>query len=85
MSQRGFGFFGRRIAALAGLLLVAASVGGAEPAVSGERHYLYVAEPGVRDYVEWGGAGILVFDMDNGTADQRVRRIGDDVVVRLEP
>jgi DNA-binding beta-propeller fold protein YncE len=33
---------------------------------SGERHYLYVAEPGVRDYVQWGGAGILVFDIDNG-------------------
>jgi DNA-binding beta-propeller fold protein YncE len=34
----------------------------------GERHYLYVAAPGIRDYLEFGGAGILVFDMDNAHA-----------------
>ena len=28
-----------------------------------ERHLLYVAEPGIRNYVEWGGIGILVFDI----------------------
>src|SRR6185503_2702146 len=38
-----------------------------EPA-PGERHLLYVAAPGIRDYLEFGGAGILVFDMDNGHA-----------------
>jgi DNA-binding beta-propeller fold protein YncE len=31
-----------------------------------ERHYLYVVSPGIRDYLQFGGAGILVFDMDNG-------------------
>jgi hypothetical protein len=31
-----------------------------------ERHFLYVASPGVRNYTNWGGAGILVFDADNG-------------------
>jgi DNA-binding beta-propeller fold protein YncE len=31
-----------------------------------ERHFLYVAVPGVRNYVEHGGIGILVFDIDNG-------------------
>jgi DNA-binding beta-propeller fold protein YncE len=31
-----------------------------------ERHYLYVAEPGIRNYVEYGGIGVLVFDIDNG-------------------
>src|SRR5436309_3578617 len=31
-----------------------------------ERHLLYVAVPGVRNYVEHGGVGILVFDMDDG-------------------
>ena len=31
-----------------------------------ERHYLYVASPGIRNYVEYGGVGLLVFDMDNG-------------------
>jgi DNA-binding beta-propeller fold protein YncE len=33
-----------------------------------ERHLLYVAEPGIRDYVELGGAGILVFDRDRDFA-----------------
>jgi len=31
-----------------------------------ERHYLYVASPGIRNYVEYGGIGVLVYDMDNG-------------------
>src|SRR5438128_2595116 len=30
-----------------------------------ERHYLYVVAPGIRNYLEFGGAGILVFDIDN--------------------
>jgi DNA-binding beta-propeller fold protein YncE len=29
-----------------------------------DRHLLYVAVPGIRNYVEWGGVGILVYDMD---------------------
>src|SRR6185369_3917107 len=28
--------------------------------------FLYVVCPGIRDYLEFGGAGILVFDIDNG-------------------
>ena len=35
--------------------------------------YLYVATPGVRNYLEYGGHGLLVFDIDNG--HQFVRRI----------
>jgi len=31
-----------------------------------EKHLLYVAVPGIRNYVEHGGIGILVFDIDNG-------------------
>lgn len=31
-----------------------------------ERRYLYVAVPGIRNYLEWGGAGILVYDIDRG-------------------
>jgi len=31
-----------------------------------EQHLLYVAEPGIRNYVEYGGVGILVFDIDHG-------------------
>jgi DNA-binding beta-propeller fold protein YncE len=38
-----------------------------------ERHYLYVAEPGIRNYVEYGGIGVLVFDIDN--AYKFVKRI----------
>ena len=34
---------------------------------------LYVAAPGVRDYLEYGGHGVLVFDMDHGF--KFVRRI----------
>jgi DNA-binding beta-propeller fold protein YncE len=43
------------------LALAAALVASAK-----ERHFLYVAEPGIRNYVEYGGIGVLVFDMDNG-------------------
>ncbi|HMC62023.1 MAG TPA: hypothetical protein VKJ01_22705 [Candidatus Solibacter sp.] len=31
-----------------------------------EQHLLYVANPGTRNYVQYGGVGILVFDIDNG-------------------
>src|SRR3954470_15280779 len=28
--------------------------------------YLYVVTPGIRDYLQYGGAGIVVFDIDQG-------------------
>ncbi len=31
-----------------------------------ERHLLYVAAPGIRNYLEYGGHGLLVFDIDDG-------------------
>jgi hypothetical protein len=37
------------------------------------RRWLYVATPGIRDYLEYGGHGVLVFDIDRGHAF--VRRI----------
>jgi hypothetical protein len=37
------------------------------------RRLLYVAVPGVRDYLEYGGHGLLVFDIDDG--HKFVRRI----------
>lgn len=43
-----------------------------EPPAAAKR-YLYVATPGIRDYLGFGGHGILVFDMDNN--HQFVRRI----------
>ena len=38
-----------------------------------EEHLLYVASPGIRNYTEYGGVGILVFDIDHGF--RFVRRI----------
>jgi DNA-binding beta-propeller fold protein YncE len=59
--------------ALCGAALVAAA--GDPELVSGrsEQHLLYVATPGIRNYVEYGGVGLLVYDMDNG--HRFVRRI----------
>src|SRR6478672_3091805 len=34
----------------------------------GQQHLLYVASPGVRNYTEYGGVGVLVFDIDQGYA-----------------
>jgi hypothetical protein len=56
---------------LTGLAALLALAGLAPPAqASGpdprERRYLYVVAPGVRNYLELGGAGILVFDIDDG-------------------
>jgi DNA-binding beta-propeller fold protein YncE len=31
-----------------------------------EKHLLYVASPGIRNYEEYGGVGILVYDIDDG-------------------
>lgn len=50
--------------ALLALLYVGSNVPGAEPAA--ERRLLYVVAPGIRNYLEFGGAGILVFDMAHG-------------------
>jgi DNA-binding beta-propeller fold protein YncE len=49
-------------------LAVAALVCGPAAAQEGKKRHslLYVVEPGIRNYVEFGGAGILVFDVDNG-------------------
>jgi len=35
-------------------------------AASGDRHFLYVAAPGIRNYVDYGGIGVLVYDMNDG-------------------
>jgi hypothetical protein len=51
-----------RVATAAAVAL--STVSASSPA--GERHYLYVAEPGIRNYVEYGGIGVIVYDMDHG-------------------
>jgi len=58
-------------AALLGANLTPGTAAEATPA--GERRLLYVAAPGIRDYLEYGGHGVLVFDMDHGHSF--VRRI----------
>jgi DNA-binding beta-propeller fold protein YncE len=58
---------------IAFVLVLSMLAGGRAAPGESERHYLYVAEPGIRNYVEYGGVGVLVFDMDRGYAF--VRRI----------
>src|SRR5260370_26069027 len=42
-------------------------------AADGEKHLLYVAVPGIRNYVEYGGVGILGYDI--GAGHKFVKRI----------
>ncbi len=67
---------GRRrwLAAIAsGLVSLTAMADRPNAAADGERHLLYAAVPGIRNYVEYGGVGILVYDMNQG--HRLVRRI----------
>jgi DNA-binding beta-propeller fold protein YncE len=57
---------------LAALLAILAAIRPAARA-SADGRFLYVAEPGIRNYVEYGGVGILVYDIDAGY--KFVRRI----------
>jgi DNA-binding beta-propeller fold protein YncE len=65
----------RNFGLIAVLVVTAALVGAVRPAAreAAVRHYLYVAEPGIRNYVEYGGVGVLVYDIDAGY--RFVRRI----------
>ncbi len=42
-------------------------------AAARERHLLYIAEPGIRNYVAYGGVGVLVYDI--GQSYKFVKRI----------
>jgi hypothetical protein len=53
----------RGLLALFAFFLILAAVGRGEES---ERRLLYVAVPGIRNYLEYGGHGLLVFDIDNG-------------------
>jgi DNA-binding beta-propeller fold protein YncE len=63
----------RRTFLAASLVPLTASFAAAE---SGASRLLYVVCPGIRDYLEFGGAGILVFDIDAG--HKFVKRIATD-------
>ncbi len=55
------------LAAFAIALLLATQTATTEAAEStAERHLLYVTAPGIRNDMQYGGAGILVFDIDKG-------------------
>jgi hypothetical protein len=61
------------IRVLSVLLLLVPTARADEPV----HRYLYVAVPGVRDYLEYGGHGLLVFDIDNHFAFvKRIRTEG---------
>ena len=47
-------------------IFIAAFVLPCQPLAAKDKRFLYVASPGIRNYVEFGGVGILVFDIDNG-------------------
>ena len=55
------------------LALLCLSISPSQVWAGKSQHLLYVASPGVRDYVQYGGVGILVFDIDHGY--KFVRRI----------
>src|SRR5205809_2113807 len=48
------------------LLLAMGVVQGGVCAEAGAKRLLYVATPGVRNYLEYGGHGVIVFDIDHG-------------------
>jgi DNA-binding beta-propeller fold protein YncE len=58
----------RRPLAYASALVACVLAGSGRPlgADGVEKRLLYVAVPGVRNYVEYGGVGILVYDISNG-------------------
>ena len=69
----------KRYAACFLLLTLAAGSGAAK-----EKRYLYAASPGIRNYTQYGGVGIVVFDVDDGY--KFVRRIPTwDVPAGKEP
>src|SRR5438132_13115221 len=65
----------RHAAVLVSVLMVGLTTAARPPlaAEANERRLLYVAVPGIRNYVEYGGIGVLVYDVANG--HRLVRRI----------
>ncbi len=47
-------------------LLFAVTLLPAAPPAGNEQHLLYVANPGIRNYEENGGVGVVIYDIDNG-------------------
>jgi hypothetical protein len=65
-------------AALVALFIANFSTDAAEKE-SGQHRRLYVAVPGIRNYLEYGGHGLLIFDIDNGHKFlKRIKTLGLD-------
>jgi YVTN family beta-propeller protein len=45
--------------------LICALLLASAPSIAKEHHYLYAASPGIRNYLEYGGMGIVVFDIED--------------------
>jgi DNA-binding beta-propeller fold protein YncE len=65
--MKRFGIFLLLLAATTMLLQAPASPArrASQKFIPGTGHFLYVAVPGIRDYMGYGGHGLLVFDMDH--------------------
>jgi hypothetical protein len=63
----------RRFASCVVLVISALACGFSIADDARTQRFLYVVVPGIRNYLEFGGAGILVFDMDHG--HKFVRRV----------
>ena len=56
----------RRVLCLAACAAALSAPANPPRAAGAEKHLLYAAVPGIRNYVEYGGIGVLVYDMDDG-------------------
>jgi len=54
------------VVVLSALLLIVVTGSIKRETVAEEKHLLYVASPGIRNYVQYGGVGILVYDIAAG-------------------
>jgi len=64
-------------------LIVVVGFAAVADAAMKDGRYLYVVCPGIRNYLEFGGAGILVFDVDNG--HKLVKRIPTPASLEEKP
>jgi DNA-binding beta-propeller fold protein YncE len=74
--------FARRSCLIAALIVLICLLSNAKAAVKDGR-YLYVVCPGIRNYLEFGGAGILVYDIDGG--HKLVKRIATPASLEEKP
>jgi DNA-binding beta-propeller fold protein YncE len=54
------------LATAAGVLATPVATIARAAASAAERRFIYVAVPGIRNYVQYGGVGILIYDIDAG-------------------